>query len=74
LPPGRAKLSTMPRSTGSEPVTKTIGIVAVAAFAASTEPPDAAITATCRFTRSAASRGNRSYRPSAHRYSMPTLR
>src|SRR5262249_21349352 len=32
-------------------------------------PPIAAMTATCRRTRSAANSGNRSYCPSAHRYS-----
>jgi hypothetical protein len=33
LPPGRLKLETNPSWTGSPPVVKTIGIVAVAAFA-----------------------------------------
>ena len=35
LPPGRAKLATIPSLTGSSPTPKTIGIVAVAALAAS---------------------------------------
>ena len=34
LPPGRLKLETKPNSTGSPPTAKTIGMVAVAAFAA----------------------------------------
>src|SRR5215831_7659132 len=41
LPPGRLKLSTKPALTGSPPIPTTIGIVVVAAFAASPEgsPP-----------------------------------
>ena len=35
LPPGRARLATSPSSTGSSPTMKTIGIVVVAALAAS---------------------------------------
>jgi len=35
LPPGRLKLAISPALTGSAPLTKTIGIVDVAAFAAS---------------------------------------
>ena len=56
LPPGRFTLVTSPTSTGSTAIAKTIGIVAVAAFAASAEgvPPAATITVTCRRTRSAA--------------------
>jgi len=55
---------------------KTIGISVVAALAAKMEfnPPVETITATCRRTRSAASAGSCSYRPSAQRHSMPTLR
>src|SRR5512133_3277516 len=34
LPPGRAKLATRPLSSGSTPISKTIGIVEVAFFAA----------------------------------------
>ena len=54
---------------------KTIGIVVVAALAASAEgmPPVVTITATWRRTRSAASAGSRSYRPSAQRYSIATF-
>jgi hypothetical protein len=45
---GRLKLVTTPNLIGSDPATKTIGIVDVAAFAANAEgiPPVAAITAT----------------------------
>ena len=47
LPPGRFRLATRPISTGSLPVTKTIGIVVVADFAASAETlGNATITAT----------------------------
>jgi hypothetical protein len=35
LPPGRLRLATRPNATGSPPVAKTIGMVAVAALAAS---------------------------------------
>src|SRR5262245_34105831 len=71
LPPGRLRLDTSPSRTGSMLISKTIGILAVAAFAASAAGVDvAAITATCRRTRSAAIAGRRSPRASAHRYSM----
>ena len=60
LPPGRLKLAISPALTGSAPLTKTMGIVDVAALAASPAagPPVAAITATRRFTKSIASVGN----------------
>jgi len=76
LPPGRFKLATKPASTGSLPAVKTMGMLAVAAFAACTEaaPPVAAITATPSLTRSSASAGIRSYWFSAQRYSISTLR
>src|SRR5215218_5419425 len=76
LPPGRARLATSPAAIGSLPIWNTIGIVAVAAFAASAAGvlPSAAIARTCRSTRSAARAGNRSLLPSAHRYSIATLR
>src|SRR5438876_4151762 len=35
LPPGRLRLATRPSRTGSEAISKTIGMVVVAAFAAS---------------------------------------
>ena len=64
LPPGRLKLATSPAWTGSAPVRKTIGIVAVAVLAANAEAfPLVAITVTWRRTRSAASAGSRSYWP-----------
>jgi hypothetical protein len=75
LPFGRAKLSTSPTLTGSSATPNTIGIVEVAAFAASAAgmPPIATITATWRSTRSAAIAGSRSYCPSAQRYSIATF-
>jgi hypothetical protein len=39
LPPGRLRLATRLNSTGSLPIEKTIGIVVVAAFAASAAGP-----------------------------------
>src|SRR5262245_54231427 len=49
FPPGRARLATSPSLTGSAPVRKAIGIVVVAALAASAaEVLVAAITATGR--------------------------
>jgi hypothetical protein len=49
LPPGRLKLATSPSLTGLLAVSKTIGMVVVAAFAASTAGVLlVAITATCR--------------------------
>src|SRR5215211_5484594 len=75
FPPGRARLAMRPKLTGSWGTAKTIGIVAVAAFAAAAVgmPPPLAITATWRRTRSAASAGNRSYWPSAQRYTIVTF-
>src|SRR6266567_746237 len=47
FPPGRCRLATSPSWTGSVAVSKTIGIIAVAAFAATVEGvPDATITVT----------------------------
>ena len=60
LPPGRLRLATRPVLTGSMPVVKTIGIVAVAALATGAAMPFAMITATWRRTRSAAIPGSRS--------------
>jgi hypothetical protein len=56
----RLRLVTKPVSTGSEPDTKTIGIVAVAVLAARAAAVFATIAATRRRTRSAASSGKRS--------------
>src|SRR5262249_42209162 len=62
FPPGRLSVATRPSFTGSEAVAKTIGIVVVAALAASVAGvPPVAITATLRRTNSATSSGNRSY-------------
>src|SRR5262249_19490792 len=75
LPPGRLMLATSPSATGSAAVEKTIGIVVVDAFAATTdEVPAAAITATGTRTSSAANAGNRSMWSSAQRYSIVTFR
>jgi len=57
LPPGHGKLATNPVATGSPPLKKTIGIVEVTLFAASTAAsPVAAMASTARSTRSAAIR------------------
>src|SRR5215207_7881947 len=50
LVPGRFMLWTSPSGTGSSPITKTIGVVELAAFAAKAEllPPTAAMNATRR--------------------------
>jgi hypothetical protein len=63
LPPGRFRLATNPYCTGSLPLANTIGIVAVADFAASAETtlPVAKIALTGRLTSSAASAGSLSY-------------
>jgi hypothetical protein len=62
LPPGRLRLLTIPARIGSMPLVKTIGIVVVAALAASTlgSPPVETSTATLWRTRSAAISGRRS--------------
>jgi len=61
LPPGRLKLATRPCATGSRLVLKTMGIVVVAALAASAAAiSGAVITATFRWTRSTARADNRS--------------
>ena len=76
LPPGRLRLATRPSATGSEAVLKTIGMLEVAALAASAPAvlSSTTITATCRRTRSAANSGIRSSRPPAQRNSIATLR
>ena len=63
LPPGRLRLATRPDSTGSLPLANTIGMLAVAALAASAETtlPVAKMASTGRLTNSAASAGSRSY-------------
>ena len=62
FPSGRLKLLTSPARTGSAPLVNTIGIVVVSDFATRTVllPPVAAMTATRRAIRSAASARNRS--------------
>ena len=76
LPPGRLRLATRPTLTGSAPKLKTIGIVVVAALAASAAGvfPGVTMTATRRRTRSAAKSGSRLSCPSAQRYSIATFR
>ena len=75
LPPGRARLATRANLTGSSPVMKVMGMVDVAVLAAIVAGALVdAITGTCRLTRSAASRGNRSRSPSAHSNSIITFR
>src|SRR5262249_33923744 len=75
LPPGRVILATRPSATGSSASPKTIGIVEVAALAASAPGSvKTVITLARRRTKSAANSGRRSYWPSAQRYSMMTLR
>jgi len=74
LPPGRLRLETRPRSIGSAPVAKTIGMVVVAALLASAAGGErATIASTESDTRSAANAGNRSKRESAERYLIATL-
>lgn len=69
-------VGTRPTSTGSTPVLNTIGIIAVAALAASAAELDTgvAITVTRRRTRSDAILGIKSSWPLAQRYSILTLR
>ena len=75
LPPGRFRAATRPSLTGSMPPENTIGMVEVAALAASAAGGAlATITVTGRRTNSDASAGIRSYRPSAQRYSIATFR
>ena len=75
LPPGRLRLVTSPSCTGSPPAPNTIGIVEVAALAASAAAPLAGVTITLtpRRTRSAASSPNFEYWPSAQRNSRATF-
>ena len=68
LRPGRLTLSAKPATTGSATLSKTIGIVLVAACAALTAfVVDATMRSTRSFTSSAASAGSRSLRVSAKR-------
>ena len=75
LPPGRARLSTRPASTGSTPApTIMMGIVLVAFLAGFTKspPPATTMTSTLRRTSSATSSGARSGFVSVYRYSVAT--
>src|SRR4249919_532163 len=68
--PGRLRLLTRPTATGSLLLANAMGMVAVAALAARAAAlPKAAMTATLRRTRSAASAGSRSNCSSAQRKS-----
>src|SRR5262245_6348179 len=62
LPPGLFMLTTRPNFTGSAPIANTMGMLEVAALAASAAAvaPPVAITVTRRATNSAASAGRRS--------------
>ena len=74
LPPGRPRLATNPWPTGSVLKPKAIGIVPLAALAASVGgSPKVAITATRRRTRSAMSDGRRSCWPLSQCYSTSTF-
>src|SRR5262249_19413535 len=74
LPPKRLRLATTPSLTGSSPMPKTIGIVAVAAFAAMVAGGPATWNAsTRRLTSSAASAGSWSTLPDANRLSKTTF-
>ena len=71
LPPGRARLATKPKPTGSLVFVITMGMVVVAFFAANAGGvPETTIRSTLRRTKSAANSGRRSGFPSANRYSM----
>jgi hypothetical protein len=61
LPPGRLKLLTRPKVTGSDPTVNTTGVMALAAIAARADAtsPVAAITSTFIATSSLASAGRR---------------
>ncbi len=75
LPPGRARLSTRPASTGSPIPATTIGIDVVACLAAiAAEVPVTMMRSTRASTRSRISAGYRSTRPSAQRSSITRLR
>ena len=70
LPPGRPRLATRPKATGSPAFAITMGIVVVALWAANAGcPPETIIRSTFSRTKSAARSGSRSNFPSANRYS-----
>jgi len=76
FPPGRLRLSTKPIRIGSPELTKTMGIVAVAALAANRAGPlpGTKMMLTWRRTRSRASSGKRLTSFCAARYSTRTFR
>src|ERR1039458_7254293 len=75
LPPGRARLATRLLPTGSPADANTIGMTDVACFAAITGAvPCVTIISTLSRTNSATISAKRSLRPSAHRYSIATVR
>ena len=75
FPPGRERLATRPVPTGSPATGKTIGMTEVACFAASAASvPTAKMTSTLTRMNSAVISAKRSGRPSAHRYSITTVR
>jgi hypothetical protein len=70
FPPGRARLVTIPVSSGLPTMAMTMGIVVVACFATrAAGVPWVTMMSTLRRISSAASAGSRSYLPSAHRNS-----
>ena len=75
LPPGRLRLVTSPKATGSPPMLNTMGMVVVAALAAKPAAglPSVAMTATRRLTRSVASSGSRLLSFCAQRNSIATF-
>ena len=74
LPPGRARLATIPVSSGLPTMAMTMGIVVVARFAIrAAGVPWVTMRSTLSRTSSAASAGSRSYWPSAHRNSSVTF-
>src|SRR5262249_33027963 len=66
--------ATNPVPTGSLSTAKTIGMTDVARFAAGAATPPVTMISTLSRTNSSAISGKRSLRPSAHRYSIATLR
>src|SRR5262245_15102558 len=76
LPPGLARLGTIPALTGSPTGPTTMGIVVVARLAASAGavPHGVKMRSTLPRTRSSASAASRSALPAASRYSKVTLR
>jgi hypothetical protein len=75
LPPGRARLATIPAPIGSPAVANTMGIDDVACFAARVGGVLCVrMMVTLRWTNSAAISLNRSVRPSPQRYSIVRLR